>query len=123
MRVVGARLRGETKLGADEGRRHFRDDFLGRMGPRAEPIAELAIEPVGGATPVAELMRKNAHVSEITVHGRRADERRLLRHRDLVGRQRVERPVATVIDPGAGCRDEAIKLSRPPHGAVVGCLE
>ena len=123
LRVVGTRLRGETELGADECCRHFCDDFLGRVSVRSEPVAELAIEPVGGAAPMRKFMRKNAHVSEIAIHGRRADEGFLVRHGDLVRGQRIECPVAAVIDLGAGCGDEAFELSRLPHGTQVGRLE
>ena len=75
-----------------------------------------------GRPPMTELMGKRAHVSEIAIHNRRTDEGFLLRHRDLVGRQRVEGAVAAVIDPGASVYNNALELGRPAHGTEVGFL-
>ena len=119
LRVVGTRLRSETELGANESRRHLRYDLLGRMRVRTEAVGELAIEPVARARKVAELMGKHAHVPEVAVHGRRADEGFLLRHRDLVGRQRVEGAVSAVIDPCTCARNEAVEVGRPAHGTEI----
>ena len=117
LRVVGTRFGGETEFGADESGGHFRNDLFGRMSVRAEAVAELAIEP--RSRPMAKFVGKHAHVPEIAIHGRRADKGFLLRHRDLVGRQRVKRAVTTVIDPGTGAGNETVEFGRPAHGAEI----
>ncbi len=104
--VIGARLGGEPEFGADKCRRQFCDDLFGGMRMRPKAVGKLAVEPVARARPVTEFMSQNTHVAKIAVHRRRAYERLLLRHRDCVSHQRIERLMPSVYNFRSGSGDE-----------------
>ena len=62
--MVGARLDGEAKVGADEGGAKLGDQFLGRVGFRPEPPGEVAPDPVRGRRGVTRFVQGGGVVGD-----------------------------------------------------------
>ncbi len=54
--MVGARLVGYLKIGAQEGRAQFGDQFLEGIGVVATALCLVAVEPMGCARPMRQFM-------------------------------------------------------------------
>ena len=58
---------------------------------------------------MAKLMRQNRNVAFVTSHRRCSAEAGFVRHPDGVGGRLIQRPVTTVSNDCAGCRNEGIE--------------
>ena len=105
--MVGARLGRQAEEGADVGRADLRHELLGRVAVVTEAAAELAGHAAAVASPVHALM------GEGRIVGRRVVERADRRHLHIVGRRRVERPIAAIAHPHPDTGEEFVSLGDP----------
>ena len=110
LRVIGAGLVGDLKIGAEEDGSEFGDQLLHRIGLVAEAVSELAIAAVLAAGPVAKLMAQRGKVRFRWRARRGANEGLAWRQVDAVRRRTVVGPAAAMMDSCAGRGDESLGL-------------
>ena len=108
--VVGEIAVGDAEFGADHHLADLGPQFLAGVVMRAEPVAQIAVEPRLGARPVTELMNQRPAKSF------RRGEGRVRRHLDVIRRRRVERAFAADPDDGAAVGENDLRrLRRAPR--------
>src|SRR5262245_24355628 len=108
LRVVGAYILRDAKLGAQEGGADLRDQLLCRALGLAEALREVAVEARSVAGPVNMLVSENRKIRLAARHGGGADEEILVGHVNGVRRWPVEGLLAAMHDAGAGRGKEVV---------------